>query len=643
MPMRRSSRDQLLTLALPLAALSVLTGCATLQNTSAPTSALTLSGQILGGQQPIGSASIFLYAAGSGGNGIGAYNLLTAPVLTGPDGGFSTTAFTCPSPQTQVYLVSSSGNPGFATPTNNAAIVLASPLGDCGSLPNHVSVNEVTTAAAAYALTQFFGPAASVGSSATNATGLRNAFLVAQNLVNTTTGASPGAALPPGAALQTTKLYTLADALASCVNSSGGSACTPLFSAATVNGIPPTNVLDAALNIVRHPAANVTQVFNAAPAKGPFQPTLASPPNDWTMTLTYTGGGLAYPTGIALDSTGSIWAANYFGFTATKLSATGIPAAPMGFADPALYESYGLTVDPQDNAWITNEESPHAINSGGGTISKFSSTGTLLSGPGYTAGGVYFPFSVAADTDGSVWIADNGHSAATHLASDGTSLAGPSGYISPNLPLPVGVAVDNAHNAWFAAQASAARVTPAGVVTNFPCCHAPSAIAFDPSANLWLTDFSASTLVQLSPSGAILQSLTGAGLYYPQSVALDSAGTAWIANFRGNTISAFRHPRRRHQRRPLASHRPRPRLRPRPALRHRHRRLRQPLDLQLQRQRPRRIRGPGRPHPHPPPGPAHPTLTLLFVIPAGNLLLPLLFVAAVAVVVLLAKPASLYW
>ncbi len=536
MPTLRSAQLSLITLA----SLAALTGCGTLRNASAPTAAQALAGQIVGGQQPISGASIFLYAAGTGGNGIGAYNLLQAPVTTGPNGGFNTTAFTCPSATTQVYLVSSGGNPGLPTATSNPAAILMSPLGDCGSLPAKVTVNEVTTVASAWALAQFLGPAASAGSSSTNATGLRNAFLVANNLVNTTAGSAPGAAIPAGATLETAKLYTLADALASCVNSDGGSACTPLFSAATVSGVPPTNVLDAALNIVRHPAANVTAVFNTTQAKAPFQPSLSNAPHDWTLSITYTGGGLSYPTAVAFDSVGNIWAANYFGVVATKLSPTGQPAAPNGFPDPALYESYGITVDGQDAAWITNEESSSSTNQGGGTITRFSSTGQLLSGSGFTAGGVYFPYSIAADTDGSVWIADNGRSAASHLATDGTSLAGASGYASASLPLPVGVALDGSHTAWFAAQGSAVKVTSSGAVSQFSCCHAPSAIALDPSANVWLTDYSASALVQLSPSGTVLQTLTNAGgLYYPESLSLDTAGTAWVSNFRGNSFSAF--------------------------------------------------------------------------------------------------------
>jgi len=525
--------------------LAVLTGCAapaTSTSVAAGAADAALSGRVVGGQQPIGNASIYLYAAGSTGDGTGAVNLLTNPVSTGADGSFTLTSdYTCPSSSTQVYLVGSGGNPGISPSTNNTASLLMAALGDCGNLSasTYTYIDEVTTVAAAWALSQFLGPNANVGSSSTNATGLRNAFLIANNLANTTTGMAGGAPLPSGSTMESAKLYTLANVISACVNSAGGSSCSPLFTAATQGGVTPSNTLDAALSIVRYPAANIAAVFNAAIPASPFQPSLSAAPHDWTMSITYTGGAVASPTAIALDSTGSIWAANYFGGSATKLSAAGVPAAALGFADPALNESYGITVDGQDSAWITNQESVYYVNNGDGCLSKFSSTGQLLSGSGVTSS-IYYPYAVAADSNGDIWVADNGHSQASLLDTNGNSLAGANGYSSSALPLPVAVALDGSHNAWFAAEGSAVEVTPSGTITEYPCCRVPSAIAVDQNNAVWVTDYSASALVQLSSSGTVLQTISGhGGIYYPESVAIDGAGAVWVANYRGNTISAY--------------------------------------------------------------------------------------------------------
>ena len=57
-------------------------------------------------------SQIFLYAAGAGGNGKGATNLLTNPVYTDGNGNFSLTNDykACSTSTTQVYLVASGGN-----------------------------------------------------------------------------------------------------------------------------------------------------------------------------------------------------------------------------------------------------------------------------------------------------------------------------------------------------------------------------------------------------------------------------------------------------------------------------------------------------------------------------------------------------
>jgi hypothetical protein len=76
---------------------------------------------------------------------------------------------------------------------------------------------------------RFISSGGNVGASCTNTTGLDNAFLTANELVNPATGTSPGAGLPSTLTVPTSKLNTLANALASCTASAGGSACSPLI------------------------------------------------------------------------------------------------------------------------------------------------------------------------------------------------------------------------------------------------------------------------------------------------------------------------------------------------------------------------------------------------------------------------------
>jgi streptogramin lyase len=524
-----------------------ITGCGVGTNPVVSGEAV-LQGRIYGGQQAINGADVVLYAAGTVGNGVSAVNLIAPNVITTKaDGSFSLKGdFTCPTDRTQVYLVARGGNPGFPSGKSNAAIVLVAALGDCDGLTSssRIILNEATTVAAVWALAPFLGMAADVGSSATNATGLRNAFGISANLVDTTTGGAPGLALPTTAVAETTKLNTLANALASCVNSDGGLGCQPLFDAATVGGIVPTNTLEAALSIVRNPGMQVGEVFSVSTPQGPFQPMLPRVPNDWTMSITYGNcisgcGGLNTPGSIAIDSTGNVWVANYFGGVVSKFSAAGVAAAAQGFPGVGLEQSYGIAIDTSDNAWVTNENSVTAANNRhSGSVSKFSPAGAELSGTGFTVGGIYFPQAIASDASGNMWIANHSNSSATLLANSGAAISGANGYALSQLPFTTAVAIDGSNNALFAVQKAVAQVTPLGVVSNFSCCNTPSGVAVDQAGNIWLADYAGSSIVEVSSAGAVVNRIsTVAGATAPQGIAVDGAGNIWTANYFGNSVS----------------------------------------------------------------------------------------------------------
>ena len=535
----RSTTAGVLALAL---AMGWLTGC-DLSGGTKMVQGTALQGKVRGGQQPVSGASIRLYAAGSIGNGAGAVDLLAPNVVsTDAFGSFSITGdYVCPTATIQVYLVARGGNPGLGSGQNNPALVMMAALGNCEGLTNstNIVVDEVTTVASAWALSQFIGAGASVGSTSTNTVGLVNAFAVASNLGNTGTGLAPGPTLPSGAITESAKLNTLADVLAPCVNSNGGAACKPLFTAATTLQGAPVNTLDAALNIVRNPATNVAAVFDSGSAQGPFQPVVSAKPNDWTMSITYGGGGLNLPGALAIDSGGNVVVANYFGGVISKFSPTGVPASATGIAGLGLDQSYGITIDGSDNAWVTNEQSvTDANNHHTGSVSEFSSAGVELSGYGYTGGGVYYPLAAAADSSGAIWVADYGSSAATLLAGDGSGISGSGGYGAATLSFTSAVAIDGSHNAWFAVQGGVARVTPAGAVSGFSCCAEPAGIAVDPAGNVWVADYSASAVIELSSAGSVTNRvIVLGGNAGPQGVAIDGAGSVWVSNYRGNALA----------------------------------------------------------------------------------------------------------
>ena len=158
------------------AAAGFMSGCSGMYSTgSAVTSPVTgsaVQGRVHGGQFPVSGATIGLWAAGSTGYGSAATNLLTSAVTSGADGSFSLSSdYTCPAPNSLVYITASGGNPGLGA--NNSAIMLAAPLGACSSLTSStfININEVTTAAMAVSLGQFF--TTTFGLRARTASGLR--------------------------------------------------------------------------------------------------------------------------------------------------------------------------------------------------------------------------------------------------------------------------------------------------------------------------------------------------------------------------------------------------------------------------------------------------------------------------------------
>lgn len=143
------------------------------------------SGQVNGGSanNPIGGAAITFYAMGNSGYGTGATSLATA---TSDSSGSFKVALTCPASNSgvQTYITAVGGNPGSGT---NSGIGLMALSGPCNALTtsSFVMVNELTTAAAEYALAQFSDSTGkTIGTSSTNATGPADAVgLATTNLV----------------------------------------------------------------------------------------------------------------------------------------------------------------------------------------------------------------------------------------------------------------------------------------------------------------------------------------------------------------------------------------------------------------------------------------------------------------------------
>jgi len=545
---------------------ALLTGCGIDSSAvnSSSQGALAIKGQVLGGQQGVYLSTIQLYSVGNTGNGSAASPLISQSVKTDQYGSFGITGdYTCPSATTQVYIVATGGQaiPG----TNNPALVMVDALGSCGNLTSasFVTINEVTTMAAAWALAPFmqasyttpgsvFMPSyANVGSSSTNATGIANAFLDSHLLADTGTGKA--ATIASTLTVEAGKLYAMADVLASCINSNGTTGCSTLFAAATpTGGTAPADTLSAALNIVKNPGQNPSGVFNVIGTTPPFPTTLTQAPNDWTITLAVTGGGINAPTAIDIDTKGDVWAGGYYGLL-TEVSPQGAPLSGTGFGSGVLNEVYGLTIDlTTQNIWVTNEESnPNSHGSLSEFLGSNSSTpGTLVANGGYGTfwdSSIDYPVALSADTNGNIFISDYANSSATVYSSGGGVVA--TGLGGAYAAFPVAVAADSSHGVWIAnlGDNTVTHVDQNGnLLSNLSCCNGANGIATDALGNAWVANYYGNSFSEVSsangsvPAATLINNASIVGPSYnsyPAGIAVDAGQNVWIANYRGESIS----------------------------------------------------------------------------------------------------------
>ena len=463
-----SMKKNLLILIASLSVAAVaLAGCGSAQNATtetipvvAPSHIAKVSGRVHGGQQPVSGSAVYLFAAGSSGYGGPSVSLLNTAlpdvfadtkgngyVFTDSNGTFAMTGdYTCPSATAQVYAAAMGGNPGLGAGGSNPNLILMAALGPCGSLTSStfIVINEVTTVASAWALAPFMVDAADVSTSPSNVSGLINAFAAANELVDTSTGNPAGPALPPGAQLPVAEMNTIANILATCVNSGGGNAgdnspCGNLFSAVTpVSGAAPTDTLVAARSLAQNPVQNAASLFALSTSTGPFQPTLSATPTDWTIAIQYTTGGFDVPKSIAIDAQGNAWIANCGSSNCTtagtgsitELSGLGTPVAGP-YTAGGLNIPVSVAIDSTGNAWVANQ--------GGNSITVLTSAGAPIGSP-LTGGGLSVPSSISIDGFGNVWVANVGNSSISEFSGLGTALSPVGGYTNSSGSAPIAIA-----------------------------------------------------------------------------------------------------------------------------------------------------------------------------------------------------------
>ncbi len=549
-------------------------------NQSVPDSVLgvALRGRVHGGQQPISGAHVYLYAANTAGYGTSSISLLTSGsgrskdtngnyyVTSQSDGTFSISqdylcSTTNTTANTPVYLYSVGGDPGLEEGVNSAIGLMAG-LGACGNLSQSetIVINEVSTIATAYAIAGFATDATHVSSTSTTLAeaGIANAFGAIANLESLGTGLALSVTTAGNGAPPQLEINTLADILAACVNSSGAitgggspSPCYTLFTNAMNGATAPSETATAAINIAHNPGSNIDALYGLVTPSAPFQSTLSLEPNDFTVAITFSGGGLDgagfAPEGIAVDGLGNVWVPNFnsksvseFNYKGTALSGS------TGFLGAGLDEPTSVAIDIFGNAWVSNFDAV--------SVSEFNANGIGISGPpGFMGSGLNTPYGLAIDNVGHTWVSNFGGNNLSEFTSSGVALSGADGFPVGSLVGPAGIAADTSGNVWAvdynASNYLLVESNSSGAQTADPSgfsgggLNAPYGVAIDGGSNIWVSNTGGSgSLSEFGSSGSAVSGtngFSGGGVNGPYGIAIDGLGNVWTANRFGYTLSEF--------------------------------------------------------------------------------------------------------
>jgi len=317
------------------------------------------------------------------------------------------------------------------------------------------------------------------------------------------------------------------------------------------------------------PAGVVSKVAGTAPTAGSTDGTTAALFNE--------------PSGIAVDSANNLYVADKGNNTIRKISSTGTVTTLAGLAGRSssldgkgtaarFEEPYAVATD--GNYAYVADHTDHSIRkiSPDGTVTTIAGKAGTFGTTDGTGSNARFsaPTGIAADSAGTVYVADTGNSTIRKISAAGvvTTLAGTAGTkgttdatgAAARFAAPSGLTVDSGGNVFVVdSEASTLRkITPAGVVTTVAGSaysngftngtgtaarfSIPFRVTIDSADNLYIVDRNNHSIRKVTTAG-IVTTLAGSGtmgyvdgtgtaamFHFPSGITADSAGNVYVAD-----------------------------------------------------------------------------------------------------------------
>ena len=525
-----------------LAALAAACSLLGVASTSARAAGSPLQGTVTAAGKPLASAQVTLFRASLHGA------VALGHATTDASGGFT------------ISYERASAGALYVDATSPAArrLRLRAVVGKSGT----VTVNELTTVAAAYALAQFSGSDGGGGPSP----GLENAAATAANLADPADGQAGSVVTDAnnGSKNETlATLGTLADLVSLCAPGTPAKCALLLHGATPPGGTRPADTVQALVDLARNPTLSIVALFALARGTSRYQPALDAPPAAWILVLLYTDTDLYASGRIAIDAKGNVWSSTNWE-PGTQNPSTSISVLdPVGAATPGSPIGGGGMKGGAWGAAIAAGSGDVWMGSfGGASMVKYSPTGTILSpGDGYTAGGLNHPQGIAVDQQGNVWIANN--YGPESQPGQGNVVVYPGGDPSKAVVIsggglnhPFAVQIDGYGRAWVTnaglggARLVGTRLAPlvgkfGGSVTVIGPDFKPTSfspiendsfkwplgVAVDSQNNAWITNYFSNAVTEIQPSGTVAHVYKLPHGTIPWSDAVDGSDRVWVAGF----------------------------------------------------------------------------------------------------------------